>query len=387
MQLAERMDRLTPSGLGKILVRVERMKAEGKRVIPMHTGEPDFPTPENIVEAGIQALQRGDTHYVTPKGLLALREAIAEEVYDTRSVEVDPERVIVVPGAKPMVYFALLALCQRGDEVICPDPAYPYYAMLSKFVGAKPVSLPLNMETGFSLDIDRLRDLITPRTRLITINSPSNPTGGVLGREELEAMAEVILENDLYVLADEIYKHILFEESFESIISVPGMAERTILVDGFSKSYAMTGWRLGYGVVPERFVEPINMIVLSTLTCTAAFVQAAGIEALTGPQESVRRMVAIFHRRRDQMVRGLNKIHGLKCLLPQGAFYAFTSVEDTGCSGEELCELMLTKAGVATYPGKAFGRYGEGFLRFSFACSEKDIDEGLERIGQTLHEL
>jgi aspartate aminotransferase len=387
VRVAEWVNRLGGQGMGDVLAQVGQLRAQGKRIISLHAGEPDFDTPGEIVETAIAALRSGQTHYTPALGIPVLRQAIAEEVSRTRRIPVDPEQVIVVPGAKPMIYFAVLALCQPGDEVICPDPGYPFYASLARFVGAKPVSLPMTMETGFSFDADCLRDLVTPRTRLIVLNSPSNPTGNVLERSDLEAVAEVALTRDIFVLSDEIYSRIVYDSPFQSIASIPGMAEHTIIVDGFSKTYAMTGWRLGYGVMPRELVPHIFKLILNTLSCTAAFSQSAGVEALRGSQEAVHRMVRIFLRRRGQMVEGLNRIPGLVCLEPKGAFYAFPKVNDVGMSSLQLTHYLLTEAGVATYPGSAFGSHGEGFLRLSFACSEQDIDEGLRRIADALSKL
>lgn len=387
MRLAERIDRLGGGGMGDVLAQVGRLKAQGKQIISLHAGEPDFDTPSEIIETAIAALKSGQTHYSPASGIPILRQAIAAEVSKTRHVPVDPEQVVVVPGAKPMIYFTILALCQPGDEVICPDPAYPFYASLARFVGAKVVSLPMTMETGFSFDVDHLQNLITPHTRLVVLNSPSNPTGGVLGRSDLEAVAEAILTHDVFVLSDEIYSRIVYGGDFESIASIPEMAERTIIVDGYSKTYAMTGWRLGYGVMPRELAPHISNLILSTLSCTAAFTQSAGVEALRGSQETVHRMVETFRRRRDRMVEGINRIPGFVCLEPKGAFYAFPRVDGVGMSSLQLTQYLLTEAGVATYPGSAFGSYGEGFLRLSFACSEEDIDEGLRRIAEALSKL
>ena len=384
MKIAKRMGELRSSELGKILARVSHLKAEGRQIIAMHAGEPDFPTPENIVAAAIKALRDGETHYVSPVGIPTLRETIAAEVARTRQISVNPGRVIVAPGAKLLIYYAIQALCEPGDEVICVDPVYPFYALLSEYTGAKVVSLPMTMETGFSFDIERLRSLITQRTRMIVINSPSNPTGGMLIKRDLQALAEVAIEHDLIILSDEIYGRIVYDQPFESIASVAGMDQRVILVDGFSKTYAMTGWRLGYAVVPDFLVGSFTKLVLSSITCTNAFVQVAGIEAIRGPQDSVDKMVETFRMRRDLTVDTLNRIPGFNCLKPQGAFYAFPRIDDIGLSSAELCRHLLDTAGVATYPGSAFGNHGEGFIRFSFACSEKDIREGLDRVAKAM---
>jgi aspartate aminotransferase len=385
MRLADRMACLGGEGMGSMLAQVARLKAEGRRIIPLHAGEPDFDTPGEIVESAVQALRRGETHYAPAAGLPNLRKAIAEHIAESRSISVEPDQVVVTPGAKPMIYYTILALCQSGDEVICPDPSYPFYAAIARFVGAKAVSIPMTMERGFRLDTDSLGELITDRTRLIVLNSPSNPTGGVLHRADLEAIAELVQERDIFVLSDEIYSRIIYDGAhFESIVSVPGMADRTVIIDGHSKTYAMTGWRLGYGVMPKWLAPPMSQIVLNTVSCSTTFAQIAGTDALTGSQESVNHMVETFQKRRNRIVQGLNQIPGVRCLAPEGAFYAFPKIEGVGMSSRELSDHLLAVAGVATYPGSAFGQQGEGFLRLSFACSEADINEGLSRIGDTL---
>ncbi|MBM4465030.1 MAG: pyridoxal phosphate-dependent aminotransferase [Chloroflexi bacterium] len=387
MRLAERMNFLGGEGMGDVLTQVQQRRARGERVIPMHAGEPDFDTPTDIVEAAVAALRGGQTHYTPAAGIPALRQAIAEEISKTRRITVSPDQVVVAPGVKPLIFFTMAALCQPGDDVICPDPAYPFYASLANFVGAKAVSLPLTMDTGFSIDFALLEDLVTPNTRLVVVNSPSNPTGAILTRGELEALGDIVLKHDLWILSDEIYSRLVYEDSFESIASVPGMSERTVLIDGFSKTYAMTGWRLGYSVTPRELTPHITKLVLNTLSCSVAFTQPAAVEALRGSQEPVHRMIETFRRRRDRLVSGINRIPGLACLKPRGAFYAFTKVSGVDKPSLELARYLLTEAGVAVYPGAAFGSQGEGFLRLSFACSEADIDEGLERIAGALARL
>ncbi len=388
MKLADRMAFLGGDGMGNMLQQVVQLKAAGKKVIPLHAGEPDFDTPGLIVESAIQALRNGETHYVPAAGTAALRKAIAEHISESRHVDVAPDQVIVAPGAKPMIYFAILALCGPGDEVLCPNPAYPFYASISNFVGAKAVSMPLTMDTGFRFNAELLAQLVTDRTRLIVLNSPSNPTGSILQRSDLEAVADIAQRYDAFILSDEIYSRIVYDiEKFESIVSLPGMTERTVLVDGHSKTYAMTGWRLGYGVMPRALAAQITKIALNTISCSATFTQTAGAQAITGPQDDVTRMVARFRQRRDRIVDGLNSIPGVRCLRPDGAFYAFAKIEATDMPSQALSEYLLSHAGVATYPGSAFGEYGEGFLRLSFACSESDIDEGLVRIREALAKL
>jgi aspartate aminotransferase len=313
-------------------------------------------------------------------GIPALREAIADYIRRTRGIPVGPEHVVVVPGGKPIMFFAILALVEEGDEVIYPNPGFPIYESMIRFVGARPVPLRLRMENEFRVDVEELARLITPRTRMLILNSPANPTGGVLTREDLEAIAELCLKHDLVVLSDEIYSRILYEGEHISIASFPGMLERTIILDGFSKTYAMTGWRLGYGVMPEPLAEAVTRLMINSNSCTAAFTQIAGIAALTGPQDEVDRMVAAFRERREVMVEGLNRLPGFRCLKPKGAFYAFPNIEGTGMSSRELAHYLLEEAGVAVLSGTAFGEYGEGFLRLSFANSIENIQKALERI-------
>jgi aspartate/methionine/tyrosine aminotransferase len=381
------MARLGGAGMGDILAMVAERRAHGRTAIPLHAGEPDFDTPNEIVESAVSALRKGHTHYSPASGLPGVKGAIAEHVSETRGIPVDPEQVVVVPGAKPMIYYAILALCQAGDEVICPDPSYPFYASVANFVGAKVVSLPLTMETGFGFDPDLLKSLVTVNTRLIVLNSPSNPTGGVLCRSDLQTIADLALHRNLWVLSDEIYSHIIYDAPHESIASLPGMADRTILVDGHSKTYSMTGWRLGYGVMPQQLATEISKLVLNTVSCTATFTQLAGAEALRGSGEAVSDMVATFRRRRDRIVSKLNRLPGVACLKPKGAFYVFPKIDVDTMTSRELSLYLLTSAGVATYPGSAFGNQGEGFVRLSFACSEAEIDEGIDRIAAALEKL
>ncbi len=380
MRFATRLQRLGAEGFDAVLTQVARRRAAGQEVLALHAGEPDFASPRHVVRAAAERLRAGDTHYAPTAGLPALREAVANEVAKTRNIPVSPEQVVIVPGAKPMIYFALLALCEDGDEVIYPDPSYPIYESLIRFVGATPVPLQVTIESGFAFDVDRLRALVTPRTRMIVLNSPSNPTGGVLPMPVLEGVARVCEEHDIVVLSDEIYSRIVYDGDAPSIASVSGMAERTVIVDGFSKTYAMTGWRLGYGVMAVPLARQVGRLILSTLSATATFIQPAGIEALRGSQDDVDAMVAAFRRRRDLMVAGLNEIPGFRCLKPQGAFYAFPQVASLGVPSTAMAEVLLNESGVATYPGRAFGPGGEGFIRLSFAASERVIAEGLRRI-------
>jgi len=387
MRLAQRMSRLGTETAFEVLARAKALEAQGREIIHLEIGEPDFDTPAHIKAAAVRALEEGYTHYTPAAGIPALREAIADYIRRTRHIPVGPEHVVVVPGGKPIMFFAILALVEEGDEVIYPNPGFPIYESMIRFVGARPVPLRLRMENEFRVDVEELARLITPRTRMLILNSPANPTGGVLTREDLAAIAELCERHDLVVLSDEIYSRILYEGEHISIASFPGMLERTIILDGFSKTYAMTGWRLGYGVMPEPLAEAVTRLMINSNSCTAAFTQMAGIAALTGPQEDVDRMVAAFRERREVMVEGLNRIPGFRCLKPKGAFYAFPNIEGTGMSSRALADYLLEEAGVAVLSGTAFGEYGEGFLRLSFANSVENIRKALERIEKAVRRL
>jgi len=387
MRLATRMNRLGTETAFEVLARARELEAQGREIIHLEIGEPDFDTPANIVEAAVKALHEGHTHYTPSAGIPELREAVAQEVARTRHIPVDPQQVVITPGAKPIIFFSLLALCQEGDEVIYPNPGFPIFESTINFVGATPVPVKLQEESGFRFDRDEFPSLITSRTRLIIINSPENPTGGVLCEEDLEMIAQCAIEADAMVLSDEIYSRILYEGEHISIASLPGMAERTIILDGFSKTYAMTGWRLGYGVMPHELAEQMAKLMVNSNSCTATFTQWAGIEALTGPQDAVKEMVAAFRKRRDVIVEGLNKIPGFRCPLPQGAFYAFPNIEETGLTSVEMQDYLLEEAGVATLAGTSFGAYGEGFLRLSYANSVDNIRRALERIEEAVSKL
>lgn len=384
MKLAEKMSRLGGETAFDVLVQARRLEAEGRKIVHLEIGEPDFPTPRNIVDAAHRALDEGWTHYGPPQGYPDLREAIAAYISRTRGVSVGPEHVAVVPGGKPIIFFPLIALLEEGDEVIYPNPGFPIYESMIRFLGATPVPMPLVESRGFSFDLDRLRDCVTDKTRLLILNSPQNPTGGVIPRADLEAIAEIVRERDMLVLSDEIYSRICYGEAPFSIASLPGMLERTIILDGFSKTYAMTGWRIGYGVMPERLVQAVDRLMVNSNSCTASFTQRAALEALTGPQDAVDRMVAEFRRRRDAFCAGLNRIPGFRCAMPGGAFYAFPNIEATGFRSKELAGRLLQEAGVACLSGVGFGQYGEGFLRFSYANSYENLMEAVERIGKTL---
>ncbi len=387
MHIAERMQRLGTETAFEVLAKAKALEASGKEVIHLEIGEPDFDTPKHIVDAAVEALRAGQTHYSPAAGIPQLRKAIAEEVGRRRGVQVDPAHVVVTPGAKPIMFFTILACIEPGDEVIYPNPGFPIYESVIDFVGGKSVPLPLREENDFRFEVDELRSLVNDRTRMIILNSPQNPTGGVLTRDDLVAVAEIAIERNLWVLADEVYKNILYEGTHESILSLPGMMERTILLDGFSKTYAMTGWRLGFGVLPEPLNAHVERLMINSNSCTATFSQFAGVAALEGPQEETFAMVAEFRRRRDVMVQGLNDLPGVRCRMPLGAFYVFPNVKETGVGSRELAAMILERAGVAVLSGNAFGRYGDGYLRLSYANSVENIRKGIERIGELLRTL
>lgn len=377
--LAERMAQLGTETAFEVLARARALEAMGREVIHLEIGEPDFPTPPHIVAAAKQALDEGYTHYVPSPGLPELREAIARHVAATRGIPVTPEEVVVTPGAKPVMFFAALMLCGPGDEVLYPDPGFPIYPSVAALTGATPVPLRLRPERGFRLDPDELRARLTDRTRLLILNSPHNPTGATLTAEDLAAIAELVRGRRLIVLSDEIYREIVYDGRAASIASLPGMRERTVILDGLSKTYAMTGWRLGYGVMPRELARHVERLTINTVSCTSHFSQYGAIAAITGSQEPVAAMVAEFRRRRDFIVAGLNKIKGVHCVMPQGAFYAFPNIKGTGFSSKELERRLLEEAGVATLSGTAFGRYGDGYLRLSYANSLEKIERALER--------
>jgi len=384
MKLATRMSRLGTETAFEVLMKARALEAQGREIIHLEIGEPDFDTPANIVEAGVKALREGQTHYTPSAGIPQLREAIAEEIATTRGIEVHPDQVVVTPGGKPIMFFTILALCEQGDEVIYPNPGFPIYGSMINFVGATPVPVPLLMEKDFCFDIEEFKSLVSPKTKMIILNSPHNPTGGVLTKEDLQAIAEAAIENDAVVLSDEIYSRMVYEGEFASITRFPGLEERTIILDGFSKTYAMTGWRMGYGVMPHWLAAQVTNLMVNSNSCTAAFSQWAAVEALKGPQDESRKMVEAFHQRRDVIVDGLNQIHGFRCLRPKGAFYVFPNVEGTGRSSQEMEDFLLNEAGVATLSGTSFGEYGEGFLRFSYANSVENIQKALGRIGEAV---
>jgi aspartate/methionine/tyrosine aminotransferase len=381
MNLAARMNRILVESAFDVLVRARALEAQGRSVIHLEIGEPDFPTPLHIIEAAKEALDEGYTHYGPTQGLPELREAIASHVSRTRGIEVGPQHVSVVPGGKPIIFFPMLALLEPGDEVVYPNPAFPIYESMIGFLGATPVPIPLVEERGFAMDLDRLRDSLTPRTKMLILNSPQNPTGGVIPESDIREIAAMVRDRDLLVLSDEIYARIIYDgQKPFSIASVPGMLEKTIILDGFSKTYAMTGWRMGYGVMPEWLVSAVNKLMVNSNSCTATFTQRAGIAALNGPQAPVDAMVTEFCRRRDAFCAALNDIRGVRCAIPGGAFYAFANVTGTGVSSKELADRLLEVAGVSCLDGAAFGNYGSGYVRFSYANSLENLMEAARRI-------
>jgi aspartate/methionine/tyrosine aminotransferase len=384
MKLAERMNRIGVETAFEVLVRARALEAQGRDIIHLEIGEPDFDTPRHIVEAGKQALDQGWTHYGPTQGLPELREAIASYICRTRGIRVGAEHVCVVPGGKPIIFFPLMALLEPGDEVIYPNPGFPIYESMINFLGAKPVPIPLVEDRGFSFDLNVLKDSLSPKTKMLILNSPHNPTGGVIPAADVRAIADMVRDRDLMILSDEIYTRIYFDEEPLSITTLPGMLEKTIILDGFSKTYAMTGWRMGYGVMPTWLVDPVNKLMVNSNSCTASFTQRAGIAALNGPQDDVTKMVEEFRRRRDAFCAGLNTLPGFRCAIPGGAFYAFPNIQGTRWKSKELADALLQKAGVACLSGTAFGAYGDGYLRFSIANSYEKLMDAVERIRKFL---
>lgn len=380
MKFAERMNRLGTESAFEVLAKAKGLEAQGRNIIHLEIGEPDFPTPRNICDAAYQAMQAGYTGYGPAAGLLELRQVVAESIAKTRGIAVDPNEVVVTPGAKPIIFFTLLALVEPGDEVIYPNPGFPVYESLINFVGAKAVPLPLREVVDFRFRIDDLVAAISDRTRLLILNFPQNPTGSLLQKADLAAIADLATQHDFYILSDEIYSRILYETHHQSIISLPGMKARTILVEGHSKTYAMTGWRLGYGIAPAAIADKIAQLMINSNSCTCSFTQIAGIAALKGPQDFVVQMVSEFQNRRDVIVDGLNAIEGIQCVKPAGAFYVFPNVKQLPLSCGAIADYLLEEAGVALLPGTAFGEYGDGYLRISYANSLENIYEALERI-------
>jgi len=380
LRLASRMSRLGTETAFEVLNRARELEKQGKEIVHLEIGEPDFDTPANVIQAGVDALHSGWTHYGPSAGLPDLRRAIAEYVSRTRNVPVSSEEVVVVPGGKPIIFFTILALIDEGDEVIYPNPGFPIYESMINYVGGRAIAIPLREARDFSVDVKELASLITERTRLIILNSPHNPTGGTLTRKDIFEIAEAIGDRNIMVLSDEIYSRLVYEGEDFSIMSVPGFKERTILLDGFSKTYAMTGWRMGYGVMRPDLAVQIARLGTNSTSCTASFTQVAGIEALRGDQSSVDKMNAEFRHRRDVFVAGLNKIKGFSCRVPKGAFYTFPNITKTGWPSKKLADALLEQAGVACLSGTAFGAYGEGYLRFSVANSLENLNKALARI-------
>jgi aspartate aminotransferase len=380
LKLATRMQRLGTETAFEVLVRARALEAAGKDIVHLEIGEPDFDTPQNVIDAGVSALKTGWTHYGPSAGLPALRHSIASYVGQTRKLSVTPDEVVVVPGGKPIIFFTMLALVEEGDEVIYPNPGFPIYESMINFLGARAVPIQLREERSFGFDVKDLAARITERTKLIILNSPQNPTGGILEEGDVREIARVIGGRDIMVLSDEIYSRLIFEGKHFSLMSIPEFRDRTILLDGFSKTYAMTGWRLGYGVMRPDLAMQISRLMTNSNSCTASFTQMAGIEALAGDQSSVERMVAEFRRRRDLMVGELNRIKGFRCQMPRGAFYVFPNTADTGWASKKLADALLEQAGVACLSGTSFGSFGEGFIRFSIANSIENIQKALDRI-------
>ena len=380
MRFAERMTRLGTETAFEVMARAKALEARGKDIIHLQIGEPDFTTPQHIIEAGIAALREGQTHYSAAAGILPLREAIVEDVHARRGVRPKVEQVVVTPGAKPIMFFVILACIEEGDEVIYPNPGFPIYESVIDFVGGVPVPLPLWEENDFRYNPDEFRSKVTDRTRMIIINTPQNPTGGVLTKQDVEIIAEVAKERNILILSDEVYKNIIYEGEHQSIYALPDLQQHTVLLDGFSKTYAMTGWRLGFGVMPEEIAKKVEQLMINSNSCTATFSQHAAIQALKGPTDEVDAMVAEFRKRRDIIVAGLNEIPGVSCITPKGAFYVFPNTKEIGMKSQELEHYLLYEAGVALLSGTAFGKHGDGYLRLSYANSIENIQEGLSRI-------
>lgn len=382
---AKRMESLGTETAFEVLAKAKALEKQGKEIVHLEIGEPDFDTPKNIKDAAVKALYAGYTHYTPAAGIPEARETIAEYVSKTRKIDVTPDEVVVTPGAKPIIFFSILAYVNSGEEVLYVNPGFPIYESVINFIGAQATPIPLLEERDFRLDPNFVRDHITKKTKMIIINSPENPTGGVLTKDDLKAIADSISNrDDIIVLADEIYSRIIYEGTPESIASLPNMKEKTVILDGYSKTYAMTGWRLGYGVMRKDLAQKITQLMINCNSCTNAFTQMAGIEALKGPQTEPEKMVAEFRKRREVIVSGLNGIKGISCKKPHGAFYVFPNIRKTGMTGHELQELLLNEAGVATLAGTSFGKYGEGYIRLSFANSVENIKKALTRIQQTL---
>lgn len=380
MYLAERTNRLGTETAFEVLARAKALEAKGKSIIHLEIGEPDFDTPRHIIEAAHKALDEGWTHYGPASGDIELKKAIIGEIKSTRGVDIQSENIVITPGAKPIMFFSILACIEKGDEVIYPNPGFPIYESMINFIGGKAVPIMLREEMDFSFDVNELRDLINDNTRMIIINSPQNPTGGVLAEEDLAEIADMVADRDIIIMTDEVYSRMVYDGKHSSILTYDGMKEKTILIEGFSKTYAMTGWRLGYGVMPQNVADMVSKFMVNSNSCTSSFTQRAGIEALNGSQEDSENMIAEFKKRKDVIVDGLNAIPGISCRTPKGAFYVFPNISATGLTSEEAEDKFLNEAGVAVLKGTSFGSNGEGYVRFSYANSTENILEALNRI-------
>jgi len=385
--VADRVFRLKGEGAFEVLAKAQKLEKQGREIIHLEIGEPDFDTPINVKEKAIQAIQDGSTHYVPSAGIDELREAVCVYLRKSRGIEVFPEEVVITPGAKPVIFLSFLLLLEEGDEVIYPDPGFPAYSSIIEFIGAKAVPLRLREENGFRVDVDELRSLITSKTKMIVINSPHNATGSVLSEEDIEAIARLAQEEDLLVFTDEVYSEIIYDQKHVSILQFPGMKERTVMLDAFSKSFAMTGWRLGYAVLPEEWARFLSLLVTNSNSCTCTFTQIAGVEALLNGEESVQVMAQEFRRRRDFMEKRIAQIEGIKIIKPQGAFYFFPNITSFGLSSKELADYLLKEGGVAVLPGTSFGHYGEGYLRISFANSLENLARAMDKMEEALNKL
>jgi aspartate aminotransferase len=380
MKLVKKMERIGTESAFEVLAKAQALEKQGKHIIHLEIGSPDFPTPKHVVEAGKKALDDGFTKYGPTAGLLDFREAIADHVSKTRGVKVGADNVCVVPGGKPIMFFTMMALIEEGDEVVYPNPSFPIYESLIDFLGAKRKPVPLIEERGFAFDLDVFKSQLSDKTKLVILNSPANPTGGVISKDDLKQIADLLRDRDLTILSDEIYCQIYYDQKPASITNFEGMIEKTVILDGFSKTYSMTGWRLGYGIFPKKLADAVNLLMVNSNSCTATFTQKAGLAALQGPQDDVAKMVAEFHKRRDAIVKSLNEVPGFSCTTPAGAFYAFPNVKKTGMSSKDLADFLLNEGGVACLNGAAFGEHGDGYLRFSYANSLENIQEAINRI-------
>jgi len=384
MQYADSIVRLESEGAFVVLAKARQMEREGRKIIHLQIGEPDFDTPRNITEAAYKAILAGHTHYAPSGGVPEAREVAAEYMSRTRKVKWTAENTIIMPGCKPLIYCTMVALINPGDEIIVPNPGYPTYRSVTRFLGATPVPVKLREENDFRFLVSDLEKLVTPKTRMIILNSPENPTGGQLTWEDLEAIYAIARKHDLWIVSDEIYSRIVYDTEFKSIASISGALDRTVAIDGLSKTYAMTGWRLGFASMPKRLADYLFTLAINAFSSTATFTQHAMIEALTGPQNEIDKMVAEFRRRRDAIVDGLNAIEGITCLKPEGAFYVFPNITGTGLTSQQFADMALEQAGVACLSGTAFGEYGEGYVRFSYANSIENIQAGLKMIGEVM---